>query len=214
MRMILLFMALVCCSKLPVQRTYHQILENLNQKRGAMQQQKIDMHNLAECSVVLEKALTDSIFPAWYNTKWDFNGTSNIPGEGEIACGYFVSTTLKHAGFHVNRYKLAQQASSIIVSQVCGSTYMKKVVTLERVKKYMQALPEGLYIVGLDYHVGFIQIKDHKAYFIHSDYINNKVTRELALESLAFQSSNVFVLGQVSNNAPLLKKWLSNTKIY
>ncbi len=36
-------------------------------------------------------------------------GHTAVPKEGEIACGYFVSTTLLHMGVPLNRYKIAQQ---------------------------------------------------------------------------------------------------------
>ncbi|WP_346883237.1 hypothetical protein [uncultured Algibacter sp.] len=42
--------------------------------------------------------LINDIVPHWYGTTWDFNGHTNIPNQGDIACGYFVSTTLKHIG--------------------------------------------------------------------------------------------------------------------
>ena len=38
--------------------------------------------------------LTDKIFPYWYGTDWDFNGTTQKPNEGKIACGYFVTCLL------------------------------------------------------------------------------------------------------------------------
>ncbi|HEY1086629.1 MAG TPA: hypothetical protein VGE37_03005, partial [Archangium sp.] len=43
--------------------------------------------------------LEASAFPAWAGTVWDFNGTSTVPGEGKIACGYDVTTVLEQAGF-------------------------------------------------------------------------------------------------------------------
>ena len=68
----------------------------------------------------LVEMLTDSIFPFWIGTKWGFYGTTQVPGKGKIACGYFVSTTLEHAGFDIERIKLAQQASSVIISTLCN----------------------------------------------------------------------------------------------
>ncbi len=44
----------------------------------------------------LYSKLLNDIVPHWYGTPWDFNGHTNIPNQGEIACGYFVSTTLRH----------------------------------------------------------------------------------------------------------------------
>ncbi len=53
----------------------------------------------------LEETLVEDIFNYWYGTPWDFNGTTNIPNQGSIACGYFVTTTLKHLGFNIPRFK-------------------------------------------------------------------------------------------------------------
>src|SRR5690606_907796 len=53
--------------------------------------------------------LLNEIIPYWYGTEWDFEGHTAIPNEGKIACGYFVSTTLRDMGLNINRYKLAQQ---------------------------------------------------------------------------------------------------------
>ncbi|WP_045471112.1 hypothetical protein [Winogradskyella sp. PG-2] len=58
---------------------------------------------------IYSKLLND-IVPHWYDTPWDFNGHTSTPNNGEIACGYFVSSTLKHLGFNLNRYKMAQAA--------------------------------------------------------------------------------------------------------
>jgi hypothetical protein len=54
-------------------------------------------------------ALINDIIPHWYGTVWDFNGHTENPRKGTIACGYFVSTTLTDAGFEIDRYKMAQQ---------------------------------------------------------------------------------------------------------
>jgi hypothetical protein len=48
--------------------------------------------------------------------------TSETPGRGEIACGYFVSTVLRDAGFGVERVRLAQQASERIVRTLSAPT--------------------------------------------------------------------------------------------
>ena len=50
--------------------------------------------------------LLNAIIPHWYGTPWDFNGHTSIPNQGEIACGYFVSTTLRDIGLKLNRFKM------------------------------------------------------------------------------------------------------------
>src|SRR5688572_11801089 len=50
----------------------------------------------------LETCLRDSMFEYWYGTRWGFYGTTPKPRQGKIACGYFVTTTLKHLGLNIN----------------------------------------------------------------------------------------------------------------
>ena len=65
---------------------------------------------IAEARTVLTRSIYNDLLPAWYGTPWDFNGTSEVPQQGKIACGYFVSTILRDAGWKVERVRLAQQA--------------------------------------------------------------------------------------------------------
>lgn len=185
------------------------------------EKQRIKAVNVADVSLQIQKAdsllyysLVNQIFPAWYETPWDFNGISNIPGEGEIACGYFVSTTLKHIGFNLNRYKVAQQAASVIIEAICGKKHQKRFGSKEDIIAHLSIQKDGLYLVGLDYHVGFLQVKQGQVYFIHSDYFNVKVVKELAVESTGFSATNNYVLGAISGNRALLLKWLNGTRVY
>ena len=163
-------------------------------------------------SSLLLEVLSDHIFPQWYGTPWDFNGTSNRPGQGEIACGYFVSTTLQHLGFNLNRYKTAQQAAAVIIKAISGTskTYQDQKAMLTELQKGK----DQLFIVGLDFHVGFLLIENHEAYFIHSDYFLGEVVREKANESQGFAATNAYVLGTITENKALLIKWMDNTRIY
>ena len=88
--------------------------------RAADQAAKVVILN--ESRKHIETELLQDIFPAWYGTDWAFHGTSTKPGEGAIACGYFVSTCLLHAGFKVERVKLAQQASQKIIETLMAKT--------------------------------------------------------------------------------------------
>src|SRR5688500_17600336 len=51
-----------------------------------------------EARAYLTQSVYNEVFPYWYGTGWDFNGTTETPGQGKIACGYFVSTVLRDAG--------------------------------------------------------------------------------------------------------------------
>ena len=71
----------------------------------------------------LENKLITEIFPFWYGTGWDYNGISTVPQNGNIACGYFVSTTLRDAGINLDRIKLAQQGAKQIGESLSGKQY-------------------------------------------------------------------------------------------
>jgi hypothetical protein len=197
-----------------VKPTYNEILESTINQKEILKMIKVRANRDNESSNLLFDVLSHDVFPAWYETPWDFSGISNVPGEGKIACGYFVSTTLKHVGFNLNRYKTAQQAASVIIHEICGKEYSKKYNSERILVKELSAKPNGLYVVGLDYHVGFLVVENNQVYFVHSDFFNGKVVREKASTSTAFISSQNYVLGRITNNSPLLAKWLANTRIY
>lgn len=186
---------------------YNEVIEGILNKKNNTSAPKLIQENL------LFNALVNQVFPHWYGTPWDFNGISNIPNKGEIACGYFVSTTLKHIGFNLNRYRTAQQAASVIIKVICGKDYYQfpnKSKALSYFKKY----PNSIFIVGLDYHLGFVANIEDEIYFIHSDYFNGKVVKELADSSTGFNYTKGYFVGKLSRNELLINKWISNEKIY
>jgi len=196
---------------------YQTVVNRLEERRQAIAFKSTEMSEeqlTNSCSSLLFTTLVDSVFPAWYGTPWDFNGTSNSPCEGEIACGYFVSTTLRHAGFNLNRYKLAQQAAETIVKELCGNDFVTKHSSLDHLLETINGKDHALYVVGLNYHVGFIAVSEHEIYFIHSDYFSGQVKSENAADSYAMQTSSIFVLGEVTNNNELIKSWLTGRRLY
>ena len=167
-----------------------------------------------EVSNYLFEQLTENVLPAWYGTPWDFNGISNAPNAGEIACGYFVTTTLKHVGFNLNRYKLAQQGAATIAEEICGASHCQWYNDLDFMMSDILSKQDGLYVLGLDYHVGFISKETEGVYFIHSDFYSGKVIRENAHHSESILLSERYYLGAVTNNKEVINRWLNNTKIY
>ncbi len=160
----------------------------------------------------LLEALVNNIFPFWYGTAWDFNGITDKPQRGHIACGYYVSTTLKHCGVNLNRYKVAQQYSHSIVKTLCS-----EVTVYTNTGDLFNALkeePNQLYIVGLDNHVGFIAKTDTGITFIHSSYFGDAVVEsESAAGSQVLAMSKKYVVGNLSGNNNFIKQWLKNSVV-
>jgi hypothetical protein len=171
---------------------------------------------IEEARSFIIESIYNELFPHWYGTEWDFNGTTEVPGSGMIACGYFVSTILRDAGFKVERYKLAQQASENITISLATEEHIKRFSNtpingfIDSVKQW----GSGLYVVGLDIHVGFIINSGSEVYFIHSSYMHPLcVVKERASESKALTVSNLRVLGKISADDHLIEKWLFGKKI-
>ena len=171
---------------------------------------------ITEARTILTRSIYNDLFPAWYGTPWDFNGTSQTPQQGKIACGYFVTTVLRDAGWKVERVRLAQQASENIILSLTTDTHVKR---FRRVAAgdFVNAVKDwgaGIYVVGLDVHVGFIVNIDGEVYFIHSSYVDPyAVVRERAIESRILASSNYRVLGNVLADDDFIGNWLAGKAI-
>jgi hypothetical protein len=142
--------------------------------------------------------IADSLLPCWYGTPWDFNGTTQEPQIGKIACGYFVTTVLRDAGFNINRVKMAQCASQQLVNKTCSNISIYSRKPLEHFVDEVKKRGYGLYIVGLDYHTGFILHDGTEVYFIHSGvYEPACALKEKAIDSRTLRNSNYRVLGKI-----------------
>lgn len=158
----------------------------------------------------------NAIFPRWYGTAWDFNGTTEVPGQGKIACGYFVSTVLRDAGWKVQRTRLAQQASENIILSLTGEPYIKRFrrVAIGDFVKAVQDWGPGIFVVGLDVHTGFIVNDGDEVYFVHASYAEPfVVVKEKALDSKILQASKYRVLGRITADDTFIAKWLGRKEI-
>jgi len=171
---------------------------------------------VVEARETLIRSIYTEIFPSWYGTGWDFNGTTEVPRQGKIACGYFVSTVLRDAGWRVQRVRLAQQASENIILSLTAEPHIKRFSSnpIEDFVKTVKEWGPGIYVVGLDIHTGFIVNNGDEVYFIHSSYVDPLVVvKEKALDSKILQSSVYRVLGKITADDELIKGWLLKKEI-
>jgi hypothetical protein len=169
----------------------------------------------ADARIILERALP-AMMRCWLGTKYDFNGTAEGPGEGKIACGYFVATVLKDAGFKVDRYKLAQQPSGNILR-----TFLPKKACFLTVGQNYQAFAAevvqrepGVYVVGLDTHVAFLVVRDGGFRFIHAS--GSKpwcVVDQGPDEAATLRRSNWRMLGNLTQDTRVIRHWLKTDRI-
>ncbi|CAG5084722.1 hypothetical protein [Parvicella tangerina] len=202
---------------------YLSLKERIMVKQNAFQMEYVsasaghqaDLVALAEQYIFA--TLCDSIWSHWYDTPWEFYGTTEQPGKGSIACGYFVTTTLDHVGYHIDRVALAQQAASVIITTLCGKGKTKIIGNndVEALLAYVKTQEDGVFICGLDNHVGFIQKTGGKIYFVHSSGLSHqqKVMKEELHKSNAIQYSKAYYVGNLLSNQENLIKWIKKEKI-
>jgi hypothetical protein len=168
----------------------------------------IDSGDYRASSRLMYTVINDEIPTYWMGTPWDFNGTSQEPGKGHIACGYFLTTVMKQTGYTIERIKMAQQASSVLIKKYCSDiTYLN---SLDALRKYLSEQPDSsTYIVGLDFHTGFITKNEKDFYFIHSNYRASRgVVKERITESDALRSNQFFMIGSLDRQEDRMGQWM------
>ncbi len=169
--------------------------------------------SMAEKQKAFTTVLTEGIFPQWTGTAWNFYGTTETPGQGTIACGYFVTTTLRDAGVNLNRIKLAQCASEQMIRSLVQAKYIKRFSNIP-MTQFLEAIRQqgyGLYITGLDSHTGFLYNDGAEIYFIHANYTGTRcVIREKAASSPVLTASKYKITGKISADEKVLERWAKN----
>lgn len=176
--------------------------------RVEKQKQSLKSKNIEEVKSYLFELINDSIPIYWKDTPWDFNGITQEPGKGNIACGYFITNTLTDIGFKIKRVYLAQQASSVMIKELTTNiNYFSKISSMKDF--ILKQGTKEVFVVGLDFHTGYITKDGKDVYFIHSNYINKKgVVKELIDNSKALSESKTFMLGCLTQNNEVIKKWV------
>ena len=157
--------------------------------------------------------LTGTLIPFWIGTDYDFYGQTYIPGKGEIACGYFVTTLLEDMGVPLDRNGLAKMASEQMIKELVAPKHIKRYSNqpLKRVLADIEFEGKGVYIVGLDTHTGFIINNGKEIYFAHASGRNPwAVIEESAEGSIPLEKSKYRVVGNLTQDVNLLQTWLKN----
>ncbi|WP_124635746.1 hypothetical protein [Taibaiella sp. KBW10] len=152
--------------------------------------------------------LNKDIYAYWKGTPWDFNGTSRQPGVGTIACGYFVTNTLSDLGFNIQRIKLAQVVSSEMIKTLCVG--IRRFAQFDQLRTYLAQQPDNsVYIIGLDFHTGYILKDASGSYFMHANYIGRVgVVKERIEDAKALRDNKSFMIGSLTANTARLQQWV------
>ena len=197
---------------------YKALIAELAQKRETLSKRYTESRTedetdqvLAETRALLEETLPQ-LMRCWLGTDYDFNGTTDTPGTGKIACGYYVSTVMRDAGFRVERFKLAQQPSQRIIGTFLPKEDM--IVHPSGYEKFLDRLVKkgpGISIVGLDTHVAFLVVTPElDVRFIHSSGGYEKCVVDQDRETArTLKNSKYRVTGHLTQSTQLLQRWLT-----
>lgn len=167
----------------------------------------------------LERALVaqmDGLFSHWYGTTWGLGGPqTQTPGSGKINCGMFVGRTLVDAGVNVRHKKLQRQPAELIIKSLVPKRLIRRFrrKPMPTFLEGVRAMGPGLYIIGLDFHVGFLKVEDDgDVRFIHASYVTKTVLDEPAAQAVPIKTSKYRVVGKLF--APeLLSKWRAGRRV-
>ncbi len=140
-------------------------------------------------------SLIQKVLPAWYGTSYKYGSNSQKPREGHIDCGHFVTTTLHDVGFNLpNPNALAQYASLHIMQTMMkpkssglrlrniaqsylnlGRTYHQPEWTAQTLDADIRKWGRGVYIIGLDSHIGYIVNDGNNTAFVHASYYPSNI---------------------------------------
>lgn len=163
--------------------------------------------------IAFTQHLLSQIIPHWFGTPWAFSGYTDTPQKGEIACGYFVSTTLLHSGLNLNRYKLAQQSpeNEALMLSLGDTVWVTQREQASQVLDFWRTtLRDGLYFIGLGQsHVGYLLKQGNGFYLIHSNYSAPQEVLVQRVEESVLMGFQKFHLTDLTFNQRLIKYWLN-----
>lgn len=229
--LMLLACALAACKNTPAQHVPSTAtLPNYDSAKVQIEKQRLrysDQYSKATDSATRHQILQgvrayianqiiQNLLPQWYGTPWAFEGTTTLPRNGQIACGYFVTTVLQHAGFKLPRVKWACVPSETLIKAITDKRNIKHYINTEatNVEAGIKASGPGIYIVGLDMHVGFIVNTGSEISFVHSNYYEPATgVMSQPLNSInPLRDSNYRVVGKILNDE-MVRRWIMGERL-
>lgn len=201
---------------------YQELIAELAEQRKALAARYASARTAQEFSAVIveSRRILETTLPemmrCWLGTPWDFHGTCETPGSGKIACGYFVSTILRDAGFEVERFRLAQQPSQRIIATFLPreKMHIRAGLTYDKFLDQVTSRGPGIRIVGLDSHVAFLVVPESgDIRFIHSSGAAAKCVVDEDRENAGvLQRSKYRVTGNLTSSNEVIYSWLIGEK--
>lgn len=197
--------------KQPLLWGYHEFYFTPKKYLKKIEQLELEKANPSKNTKELFLSHFKQLLPFWYGTRYSFFGQTKIPGEGAIACGYFVTTVLENLGIKLDRNRLAQLASEEMIKELVNKELIQRYsgISINEFLENIKHSGTGLYIVGLDTHTGFILFENSDIWFIHaSGSFPFAVVKETASQSKSLAKSKYRIFGKISDDKKIIENWL------
>jgi hypothetical protein len=168
--------------------------------------------------------LVSQIFPAWMGmpSGGGPQATASRPHEPGmyISCSYFLTAALQNAGLVLeSRARFAQAPAAWIERALLppgGQIHRYGNLSGVELEQRLVGLGEGLYVVGLNIHVGFIVVRDGHAWFVHSSYTPpGTVVNEPVVESeaIALSRRKGYWISPLFQDDRIVEMWLRHQPV-
>jgi hypothetical protein len=174
---------------------------------------------LAEASAAFLDEI-DRLVAPWMGTPWGLgsNSTATRPHEAgmTVGCSYFVTSVLEGAGIDLdNRYRFAQAPALQIQRSLVGAgrkgVHRFLSIPPAELATRIAALGDGLYLIGLSNHVGFVRVDGGAVRFVHASYTNAQTVSDEPLataKAIAISQPSGYFVSPVVTRAGDVDDWL------
>lgn len=151
----------------------------------------------------------DAVTRAWLGTTWGLGvPQTKVPGEGKINCGTFVGRVLHDLGFELDVKRLQRQPAELIIKSLAPKDAIMRFRNrpMDELIGRVKATGDGVYIIGLDFHVGFLRVRQGEVRFVHASYVTGDVVDEPAATAVPIVTSKYRVVGKIFDD-DLVRAW-------
>jgi hypothetical protein len=160
-------------------------------------------------------AAVEALSQYWLGTRYGRGIPQTLtPLDGKINCGTFVGSVLRDVGFQVKVKKLQRQPSQAIIKSFVGGKRVRKFSNAS-MKSFLASVREmgpGLFIIGLDLHVGLLLQTEDDLRFLHASSETMTVVNEDAATATFITMSGYRVVGKILSQQNI-QDWLRGDRI-
>jgi hypothetical protein len=158
----------------------------------------------------------DKLFASWIGSRWGLGlPQSTVPNKGKTNCGLFVAVVLRDAGFRLPIWKFNRQVAYHGIKSLAPRSKIRYLhrTSMKTFTDRVRAMGPGLYLIGLDFHIGFLRVKPSgDVRFVHGSYITRRVMDEPAQSAIPIVQSRYRMVGKILQPT-MLRSWLKRRPI-